>query len=161
MQYKNYFWDCMILGMHDAIVSITGLITGLVFASASPKVVLLTGIIASVSAALSMTASEYLAKRDGDSDIAIWQGASTGITFLFTTCMLLVPFLFIPQPFLALGMTYVMGVATIFFFNFVKSRLCGTPFWPHFARMITVCMIVTIVAFLIGEGAKLFLEIKI
>jgi VIT1/CCC1 family predicted Fe2+/Mn2+ transporter len=108
-----------------------------------------------------MTASEYLAKRDGDSDIAIWQGASTGIAFLSTTCMLLVPFVFITRPFFALAMTYVMGIATIFFFNFVKSRLCGTKFWVHFTRMITVCIIVTVIAFLVGEGAKLFFGIEI
>ncbi|MBO4480505.1 MAG: VIT1/CCC1 transporter family protein [Alphaproteobacteria bacterium] len=161
MQCKNYFWDSIILGMHDAIVSTIGLITGLVFASASAHVVLLTGIIASCSAALSMAASQYLAKHENNSEIAIWHGMSTGIAYLFTASMLLIPFLLINNPFIAITMTYITAIAIIFFFNFIKSKLCGTQFWSCLARMLIICAAVTSIAFLIGEGAKLFLGIEI
>lgn len=163
MMKNNYsFWGCAVLGMHDAIVSTTGLVVGLVFADAGQYTILLTGIIASVAAGLSMTASEYLANRASDnSDIALRCGLSTGASYLFTAGMLVVPFLFISNTYVAMVMTYVVAVSVIFFFNYVKSRLCHQKFWPKFIEMITICAIVTIAAFLIGEGAKLFFGIHI
>ena len=159
---KNYFWRSIILGMHDALVSTLGLITGLVFASAEHSVVVLTGVIASVAAGLSMAASEYLAARtNGDTDFAIWQGLATGAAYVFTAGMLLVPFIFIVNPFLALGMTYVVAISVIFFFNYVKSHLCHEDFWPRFFEMLTICGVVTVSAFLIGEAAKFFFGVEI
>lgn len=148
--------------MHDAIVSTTGLVVGLVFASAHQYTILLTGIIASVAAGLSMSASEYLAnKANGNADVAVKSGLATGCTYLFTASMILMPFLFIQNTFIALGMSYLVAVSVIFFFNYVKSRLCRDSFWPHFLEMLTVCVLVTLAAFFIGEGAKLFFGIEI
>lgn len=156
------FWGPMVLGMHDAMVSTIGLITGVVFASGTRYTIMLTGIIASVVAGLSMAASEYLALRaDAHSDIALWRGISTGVIYIFTAALLLMPFMFISNTFLALGMTYIVAISTICFFNFVKSRLSKTPFWPRFLEMLGICAIVTAVAFIIGEGAKIVFGIEI
>ena len=159
---KNYFWGCAVLGMHDAIVSTTGLVVGLVFADAHQYVILLTGVIAAVAAGLSMTASEYLANRAADtSDIALRCGIATGVSYVFTAAMILMPFVFVTNSFVAMGLSYFVAVSIIFFFNYVKSRLSHTKFWPSFLEMFFICFGVTLVAFLIGEGAKLFLGIEI
>ena len=52
----------VVLGMHDALVSLTGMIGGLTFALAERRLIVLTAIIASVAAGLSMAASNYLAE---------------------------------------------------------------------------------------------------
>lgn len=160
---NNYsFWGCAVLGMHDAIVSTTGLVVGLVFAAAGQYAILLTAIIASVAAGLSMTASEYLSVRAGDSQKAALRcGIATGAAYLCTAAMLALPFLFISNTFVALGMTYLTAVAIIFFFNFVKSKLSNTDFWKSFWEMLIICVCVTVAAFLIGETAKLFFNVKI
>ena len=159
---KLYLWESMVLGMHDALVSTLGLITGLVFAAAEHDIVVLTGIIASVAAGLSMTASEYLANRViGDSRAAILRGIATGITYVFTAGFLLVPFVFISNPFVALLMAYTVAISVIFFFNYVKSKLCHDKFWPRFFEMLTICLVVTVTAFLIGEAAKIFFGVEI
>ncbi len=150
------------MGMHDAMVSTIGLVTGLVFAAADKYTVILTCIIASVAAGLSMAASEYLAARaDGKSDIAIWRGIATGTAYVFTVGFLIVPFVFITNTIYAILMTYVIAISIIWFFNFVKSRLCSERFWPRFLEMLTICAIVTATAFVIGEGARIFFGIKI
>lgn len=156
------FWGPIVLGMHDAMVSTIGLITGVVFASGTQYVVILTGIIGSVAAGLSMAASEYLALRaDAHSDSAFWRGISTGVMYIFTAALLLMPFMFISNTFWALGMTYIVAISTIWFFNFVKSRISKTPFWPRFLEMLGICAIVTAAAFIIGEGAKIVFGIEI
>lgn len=53
----------VILGMHDAIVSLTGLIAGLFFASVETNIIVISCIISSISASLSMGAANYLATR--------------------------------------------------------------------------------------------------
>ena len=154
--------SAIVLGMHDAIVSTTGLVVGLVFAAAGQYVVLLTAIIASVAAALSMTASEYLSVRTGEnSNEALRCGLSTGLAYLFSSGMLVIPFLFISNTFVALAMTGVIAVSVIFFFNYVKSHLCHEKFWPKFIEMLLICAIVTIVGFIIGECAKLCFGLEI
>jgi len=151
-----------VLGLHDAMVSTIGLITGLVFAAADQYTIILTCVIASVAAGLSMAASEYLAARtDGQSDIAIWRGVATGATYIFTVGFLIVPFVFVRNTIYAVLMTYLIAISIIWFFNFVKSRLCGEKFWPRFWEMFVICAIVTATAFIIGEGARIFFGIVI
>lgn len=152
---KNHsFWSCAVLGMHDAIVSTIGIVVGLVFATAGQYAILLTAIIASVTAALSMTASEYLSVRTGgNSNVALRCGLSTGGAYLFSSGILVIPFLFISNTFVALAMTGCVAISIIFFFNYVKSRLCNEKFWPKFIEMLLICAIVTTIAFIIGECA--------
>ena len=162
MKMKNYFWGCAVLGMHDAIVSTIGLVVGLVSADATQYVILLTGVIAAVAAGLSMTASEYLATRaDGRLDVARYCGAATGVVYIFTAAMVLMPFVFIANSVLAMLLSYFVAIAIIFFFNYMKSKLSGERFWPHFTEMLIICVVVTLAAFLIGECAKVLWGIEI
>ncbi|MCR4917625.1 MAG: VIT1/CCC1 transporter family protein, partial [Alphaproteobacteria bacterium] len=83
---KNGSFGSIVLGMHDALVSTLGLISALVFASAENYVIILTSIIASVAAGLSMMASKYLAeKANGVLTGAIGQGVLTGIAYVVTS----------------------------------------------------------------------------
>ena len=162
MKQNEPIWTSLVLGMHDALVSTIGLVTGLAFADANQYIIVLTGIIAAVSAALSMTASEYLSqKAGGNSKSALFRGIMTGGAFVFTSGLLLVPFLLISRPFYAIYLTYFVAISIIWFFNYVKSRLSGGRFWPRFFEMIIICAIVTATAFVLGEGAKLLFGIDI
>lgn len=162
MTFRDYFWASTVLGMHDAIVSTVGLVVGLVFADAEQYVILLTGVIAAVAAGLSMAASEYLANRaGGHSDIAIKCGIATGVMYLFTAGMVLMLFLFIKNAYVAMGFSYLVVVSIIFFFNYVRAHICHEKFWPRFWEMLSICFVVTVVAFAIGECAKLCFGIHI
>ena len=162
MENQDSVWSSLVLGMHDALVSTLGLVVGLAFVAASQYVIILTGIIAATSAGLSMMASEYLSQRaDGNMRGAMRRGIMTGVSYVFTAAMILVPFLFVSNIPTAVVMTYVMAVSIIFFFNYVKSKLNGQRFWSAFIEMALVCFIVTMASFIIGEGAKLFFGIQI
>jgi len=162
MQTKDSFWSSLVLGMHDALVSTLGLVVGLAFADATQYVIVLTGTIAAVTAGLSMMASEYLSqKAGGNARGATVRGLMTGAAYVATAGMLLIPFVFTPNTIIATVMTYVVAVAIIFFFNFLKSKLNAQNFWPAFIEMLAVCFLVTFAAFLIGEGAKVFFGVEI
>ena len=62
----------MILGMHDAIVSLTGLIAGLGLAFSDRDVIILSCIISSITASLSMGAANYLAVKATNQQHAIY-----------------------------------------------------------------------------------------
>ena len=162
MKKKEPVWSSLVLGMHDALVSTLGLVTGLAFADATQYIIILTGIIAAVSAGLSMTASEYLSqKAGGNSTTAMWRGVMTGIAYVFTSALLLVPFVLFCNPFVAVSATYIVGVAIIFGFNYLKSKIDAQKFLPAFIEMLVVCFLVTTVAFAIGESARILFGISI
>ncbi len=159
-QYKG--WASIVLGMHDALVSTLGLVIGLVSAGAGKYTIILTAIIACMSAAMSMTASQYLAERaNNNTRVAFMRGMITGGAYFFTACMLVMPFVFISNTVVAATMMYIVAVSVIGFFNYVKSVLSGGPFWSRFLEMLLVCFIVTGIAFVIGECAKSWLGITI
>ena len=152
---KNISLGSMVLGIHDALVSTLGLIAGLVFALTTNYVIVLTGIIASVAAALSMTASQYLAeKANGNSECPFAQGLVTGAAYVITSTCLLMPFIFITQTFYAMGISYIIAILVIVAFNLLKTKIRSEPFWPHFLEMLIICSVVTFVAFIIGVCAK-------
>ncbi len=162
MKKNEPIWSSLVLGMHDALVSTLGLVTGLAFADATQYIIILTGIIAAVSAGLSMTASEYLSqKAGGNSTTAMWRGVMTGIAYVFTSALLLVPFVLFRNPFVAVSATYIVGVAIIFGFNYLKSKMNAQKFLPAFIEMLVVCFVVTTVAFIIGESARVLFGISI
>ena len=69
--------------MHDALVSTLGLVVGLAFADATQYIIVLTGLIASVAAGLSMMASEYLSqKAGGNMRSAVTRGVMTGMAYV-------------------------------------------------------------------------------
>ncbi len=87
----------MVLGLNDALVELTGTIAGLSFALQNTRVVALSGIITGVSATLSMAASNYLAERADGNEQALKSSMYTGIAYLITVALLVLPYLLLPD----------------------------------------------------------------
>lgn len=150
------FTGDMVLGMHDALVSLTGLIAGLAFTLADKYTIIMSAIIASAAASLSMGASNYLAARArGDvRRCAVMSGITTSCAYVTTCVLLILPF------FCAIGITsaviatFIIAFAIIFLFNLYVARKTGRSFWGCFLEMLGICVGVSVAAFLIGEVAK-------
>lgn len=151
----------IILGMHDALVSLTGLISGLTFALANQKIIILSAIIASATAALSMGASEYLAEKTKHNKYAICTGVITGMVYAITCLILLIPFYITDKTKIALFISYAIVVFMIFLCNFCIRHAHSRRWWHHAFEMLIICTTVSIVAFLIGEVANKTLGINI
>ncbi len=160
---KNLHTGDMVLGMHDALVSLTGLIAGMVAANGGRDVIVLTSVIASVVAGLSMAASNYLA-RGADNQSrrsAFISGLHTGGAYLVTCAILMTPFAFIENVRVAMFATFGVTVLVIGACNLVVARQTGRGFWPHFWEMLMVCGAVSVAGYIIGEIAKYALGITI
>lgn len=142
----------IILGMHDALVSLTGLIAGLFFAFTDTNIIIISCIISSITASLSMAAANYLAVKSFNRHIALISAIYTGIAYI-TTCMLLIlPFFLIRNRVNAFISVLIIAILIIFFFN--RFFYNGKLFYKHFFEMLTICTVISIVAFFIGEIAN-------
>lgn len=151
----------IVLGMHDAIVSLTGLIAGLTFALADRKLIILSAIIASVAAGLSMGASCYLAEKTNDNLCAFQAGLTTSAAYMGTCVFLILPFCILNNTHSALGVSFAVAAAVIFFCNLCIRHAHQRSFWRHTIEMLVICCCVSIASFAIGEFAKYTLGINI
>ena len=158
---KFNFIGAIVLGMHDALVSLTGLIAGLAFAMADRYAIILTSVIASVTASLSMGASNYLAMRANNQKHPIRGAMYTGGAYMITCAMLILPFFIFENRWLEIATTLVTAIFIIFIFNWGVGRIQHQPYIKKFIEMVTVCTTVSIVAFFIGWCAKYCLGIEV
>ncbi|MDE6250422.1 MAG: VIT1/CCC1 transporter family protein [Alphaproteobacteria bacterium] len=162
MQLQKYkYTSALVLGMHDALVEISGTIAGLTFAFTDRKVIIMTGAIAAVAASLSMAAANFQAQRSENNPNAFRAALYTGIMYVTTSVILILPFAVIPNRFWALGMMAIMAVLIIFGFNCSIGILTRRPFVPRFLEMLGIYIGVSIASFAIGTAAKYFMGITI
>lgn len=144
----------MILGMHDAIVSLTGLIAGLGLTFSDRDVIILSCIISSITASLSMGAANYLAVKATNQQHAIYAALYTASAYMLTCVILILPFFVFTNRTAALLSVGVLVILIIYLFNLVFFR--HNRFYKHFYEMLLICLSVSLVAFLIGQWAKYF-----
>lgn len=158
---KFDFFGSAVLGMHDAVVSITGTIAGLTFTLTNRRLILLTCIIMSVVDAMSMTAANYLAAKTDNNRHAKTAGFITGGAYMITSILLLVPFAIFTNMTIAFIGTILITLATLFGFNLYVGLYRKRDFIKPFLEMLTICTIVSLIAFIIGQFAKTFLGIDV
>ena len=144
--------SAIILGMHDALVSLTGLIAGLYFAFSNTNIIVISCIISSITASLSMGAANYLAVKSVNQKLALKSALLTGGAYMITCVFLIFPFFAVKNQTCAFIASIIMAVFIIFFFN--RFFYQGKRFYKHFFEMLSICITVSIVAFLIGEIAS-------
>ncbi|EHO79039.1 VIT1/CCC1 transporter family protein [Fusobacterium ulcerans] len=153
----------MVLGLNDALVELTGTIAGLSFALMNTRIVALTGIITGISATLSMAASNYLAERAENNPNAMKSSVYTGVAYLITVALLVLPYLIFPED-MWLGALVTMLITVIFiilFFNYYISVAKDLPFMKRFLEMAGISLSVAAISFVIGILVKKFLGIDL
>jgi len=167
-KYSNYdilghmkkgfdYRGAMILGMHDAIVSLTGLIAGLGLAFSDKDVIILSCIISSITASLSMGAANYLAVKATNREHALCAALYTASAYMLTCVILILPFFVFINRTTALLSVGGLVILIIYLFNFIFFR--HNRFYKHFYEMLGICLSVSLIAFFIGFAAKYFLGI--
>lgn len=153
----------MVLGLNDALVELTGTIAGLSFALQNTRVVALSGIITGISATLSMAASNYLAERADGNPNAAKSSVYTGIAYLITVALLVLPFLLLPDNLWAVALVMMIAIVVLIIlgFNYYISVAKSVPFRKRFVEMVSISMGVMVIAFLIGLLAKALLGVNL
>ena len=141
----------MVLGLNDALVELTGALAGLTFAFRDTRLIALSGLVTGIAASLSMASSEYLSHRaDGMGNRAAKAAVYTGIAYIITVALLVLPYLLMTNYSLALILTMAMAIFIILVFNFYVSVAKDTPFRKNFLEMAGLSLGVAALSFGIG-----------
>jgi len=160
---KLKYVGSMVLGLNDALVELTGTLAGLSLAIQNTRIIALSGLITGISATLSMASSEFLSARSEGRKDALKSCTYTGIAYLFTVIILILPFLLLPpEDYLAaLGIMIASVVLIIAGFNYYISIAKDLKFKRRFLEMTGISLGVAVISFGIGILVKKFLGIDI
>ncbi|MBN1776084.1 MAG: VIT1/CCC1 transporter family protein [Clostridiales bacterium] len=160
---KLNYMGSVVLGLNDALVELTGALAGFTFAFQNTRMIAMTGLITGISASFSMAASEYLSTRQekGEKSEAIKAAIYTGIAYVLTVAVLILPYLVFDNPFLCLGVSLFLAVAVIFVFNYYISVVKDAPFRRRFLEMAAISLGVAALSFLIGMLVKNIFGIEV
>lgn len=152
----------VVLGLNDALVEFTGTLAGLTFAIQNTQIIAVVGLVMGVAASLSMGASEYLSQRsDGGPADPFKASVYTGITYIVTVALLILPFLLLSSPFIALMFTLLAAILVILVFTFYVSVAKDLPFYRRFAEMAAISLGIAAISFLIGVAIRTVLNVNI
>lgn len=152
----------IVLGLNDALVELTGALAGFTLALQNTQLIALTGIITGIAAALSMAASEYLATKSEETDKRPLRAATyTGIAYLCTVVILILPYLFLTNYYVCLAVTLAAALSVIVIFNFYISVAQDISFRKRFLEMAGISFGVSAFSFLLGFVVRKFMGIEI
>lgn len=150
----------MVLGLNDALVELSGTLAGLTFAFQNTQLISLSGLITGIAASLSMAASEYLSSKADGADNALKSSIYTGVAYIITVIILVLPYLLISNPFVALGIMIGAVVMIIFVFNLYIAVAKNLNFKKRFLQMAAISLGVALLSFLIGMAIDGILNIN-
>lgn len=148
-KWLSYIWS-IVLWLNDALVELTWVLAGLTLWLQDPKLIAVVGLITGVSASLSMWASEYLSTKADGKDNAFTSSIYTWAAYFITVVLLVLPFLLINRPFVALPITMWIAVVIIAMFNWYVSIAKNYNFRNRFWEMVWISLGVAVISFGIG-----------
>jgi VIT1/CCC1 family predicted Fe2+/Mn2+ transporter len=155
----------IVLGLNDALVELTGTLAGLTFAIQNGSIVAISGIITGIAAGFSMAASDYLSSKAEGNPNAVRSATYTGIAYLITVLLLVVPYLVFPQTgkwiYVSLAVTLVIAIVIIAGFNFYISVAKGLNFKSRFLEMAGISLGVAAFSFGVGLLVRLIFGVSV
>jgi VIT1/CCC1 family predicted Fe2+/Mn2+ transporter len=156
---KLQYIGSIVLGLNDALVELTGALAGFTLALGNTILITMAGLVTGISAALSMAASDYLSSK-AEGDLTAKKSALyTGITYLITVFLLILPFLLVSSKFIALIITLVTAVIIIFCFNYYTAVAKDLNFKARFTEMTLISLGVATFSFILGYALKAVLGV--
>ena len=144
-------------------MELTGSLAGFTFALQNTRLIALSGLIIGISATFSMASSEFLAARSEGRSDAMKSCTYTGIAYLITVVLLILPYLLLgsSQYVAALICMLVTVVLIIAGFTFYTSVAQDQPFKSRFLEMALISIGVAVVSFVVGVLAKNLLGVEV
>ncbi len=151
----------MVLGLNDALVELTGALAGLTFALQNAKLIGIAGLILGVAASLSMAASEYLSRRSEGVGNPIKGALYTGTAYIITVILMVLPFMTLPDPYVALASMLSIAIVIIGIFSFFVSVVKDQSFKRMFLEMLAISLGVALVSFAVGWIARVAFGVEV
>lgn len=154
---KFRYIGAIVLGMDDALVEFTGALAGFTVGLGDTRIIALAGFTTGVAATLSMAASEFLSQEAAANGKDPWTAAlATGLAYLLTVGLLLLPYFVFSRPFVALAFCLLIAALIILAFTWTVARLKGTDFRRYFLRMLSISFCIAFIAFLISWAVRVW-----
>lgn len=152
----------IVLGLNDALVELTGALAGLTLAFQNTRLIAIAGLITGIAASFSMGASEYLSnKSEGNNERALPSSLYTGIAYIITVFLLIMPYLLLDNYFVCLALTLVVAVLIILFFNYYISVAKDLNFKKRFLEMAILSLGVAALTFGISYFVRMFFGVEV
>ena len=152
----------MVLGLNDALVEITGALAGLTFTFQNTRMIGVAGFMTGIAASLSMSASEYLSQRsEGLSKNPVKASLYTGIAYILTVLLLIIPYFLLDNYYLALGITIIDAALVVFIFSLFLSIVKELSFKRMFTEILLISLGIAAVSFFIGWLARGLLHVEV
>ena len=148
------FMSSIILGLNDALIELTGALTGFAFAFQQARAVAKSGCILGVAAALSMASSAYLSARHEEGKDPKKAALYTGASYLVVVSLLIAPFFLLTGFSEALAMMVFTVVVIVVGLSYYTSIVFERNFRKSFTEMLVCSGGTAIVSFLIGSLAR-------
>jgi vacuolar iron transporter family protein len=154
-----------VLGLNDALIELTGGLTGLVSSISDPLVIGFSGLVVGVAASMSMAASNFLSvgiseAAGGGERRPAKSALYTGVAYLIVVLALVAPF-FVTERRVALIIMWLVAVAIIAGFSYYSSIVLEGSFRKLFLQMCALGIGVAIITFAIGRIISASLGISV
>ncbi|MFW6026918.1 MAG: VIT1/CCC1 transporter family protein [Candidatus Woesearchaeota archaeon] len=149
----NYlsYTSSIVLGLNDALIELTGTIAGLTLAIRDNLIIAISALVMGIASALSMAASSYLSsKQNKDGRNPIKSAIYTGIAYVLTAFVLILPYFIYENLNYALVTTIGLSVVVIALYTFYISVTENESFKIRFIEMASISLGVDLVSYVIG-----------
>ena len=160
---KLLYAGAIVLGMNDALVELTGTLSGIALAFDKSNIVGATGLIMGIAASLSMAGSAYLESKENPTGMIrpAMYSLYTGVSYILTTLLLILPFFIFDSILTALLLMFFGAFIAILAYNFYISVAKELPFWQRVREMSYITFGVALISFGIGYCVKHYFGIDI
>jgi len=160
---KLNYAGAVVLGMNDALVELTGTLTGVALAFDNAKYVGITGVIMGIAASLSMAGSAYLeARENADKGIDPKKYAFyTGFSYILTTILVVLPFFLADSAKTALVAMFMAAALAIVVYNYYIAVARDEDFGKRVGEMFAITFGVALISFVIGYLVNRYFGIEI
>jgi VIT1/CCC1 family predicted Fe2+/Mn2+ transporter len=160
---RVYYVSSIVLGLNDALVEITGTISGLSSALQDAKTIGIAALITGIAASLSMAASEYISKK---TDVLskrnpLKASLYTFIAYFVVVLLLVLPFFFVKNFIIGFTFSVIFGFLVVLVFSFYVSVIQNSSFKWTFTEMFSVVIGVVLITFAIGYIARKLFHVNI
>ncbi len=159
---RRLYLGAAVLGLNDALVELTGGLTGLVSSIRDPRLIGFASLVVGIAASMSMAASNFLSVDIGEAS-ALKPGKAatyTGTAYIFVVVGLVLPFFLLGDRHVALGISWASAILIIAAFSFYSAVMQGVSFFRRFGLMMAFGIGVAVISFFIGRalGAMIGIE---
>lgn len=159
---RRIYLGAAVLGLNDALVELTGGLTGLASSISDPKLIGFASLVVGIAASMSMAASNFLSVDIGEeSELKPGKAAAyTGGAYILVVIGLVLPFFLLTDRRIALAISWTSAVLIIAAFSYYSSVMQGARFRRRFGVMLAFGLGVAVVSFAIGKvlGAMIGIE---